>query len=163
MDDALLRRLRAEQSRALLYDADPHRAVMLACDLLVAGVDGDAVVALATESARTLPPDDANRLLAAVTAELGLPEPDLPTAVALIAADTCERILDRSIPAEVGTHGLYVVGYEGSSLSDLLPTVAALAERLEDDLGGRADDDLRARLDALAEAILNRLAAGDPA
>ncbi|MGC5323466.1 hypothetical protein ACPXB5_32550 [Micromonospora arida] len=46
MDDGLLRRLRAEQARALLDDADPHHAVMLACDLLVAGVDGDAVVVL---------------------------------------------------------------------------------------------------------------------
>lgn len=69
---------------------------MLACDLLVAGVDGDAVVALAAESARTLPAHDASRRLAAVSAELGLPEPDLPTAVALVAADTCERILDGS-------------------------------------------------------------------
>ncbi|MGW3794503.1 hypothetical protein ACWD8I_25500 [Micromonospora arida] len=162
MDDGLLRRLRAEQARALLDDADPHHAVMLACDLLVAGVDGDAVVALAAESARTLPAHDASRRLAAVSAELGLPEPDLPTAVALVAADTCERILDGSIPAEVGTHRLYVVGYEGSRLDDLLPAVAALARRLEDDLGGRADDDLRTRLAALARTTLNRLAR-DPA
>jgi hypothetical protein len=158
VDDSLLRRLRAEQARALLYDAEPHHAVMLACDLLAAGVDGDAVVALAAESARTLPAHDANRRLAAVTAELGLAEPDLATAVELIAADTCKRILDRSIPAEVGTHGLYVVGHEGSPLDDLLPAVAALAERLEDDLDGRADDDLRSRLDALARTILDRSA-----
>ncbi|MET8359230.1 hypothetical protein [Micromonospora sp. NPDC005171] len=162
MDDGLLRRLRAEQARALLDDADPHHAVMLACDLLVAGVNGDAVVALAAESARTLPPHDASRHLTAVTAELGLPEPDLPTAVALIAADTCERILDGSIPAEVGTHRLYVVGHDGSRLGDMLPAVAALAARLEDDLGGRADGDLRIRLAALARTILNRLA-NDPA
>jgi hypothetical protein len=163
VDDKLLRRLRAEQARALLDDADPHDAVMLACDLLVAGVNGDAVVALAAESARTLSAHDASRRLAAVTVELGLPEPDLPTAVALIAADTCERILDRNIPAEVGTHRLYVVGHEGSPLDDLLPAVTALAERLEVDLGGRADDDLRTRLAALARTILNRLAAGNPA
>ncbi|MEU1397454.1 hypothetical protein ABZ403_15505 [Micromonospora zamorensis] len=163
MDDELLRRLRTEQARALLEDADPHYAVMLACDLLVAGVNGDAVVALAAESARTLPAHDANRRLAAVTDELGLSEPDLPTAVALIAADTCERILDRSIPAEVGAHRLYVVGHEGSPLDDLLPAVAALAAHLEDDLGGRADDDLRTRLAALARTILSRLTAGDPA
>ncbi|WP_433308528.1 hypothetical protein ACQP0U_18095 [Micromonospora sp. CA-269861] len=162
MDDGLLRRLRAEQARALLDDADPHHAVMLACDLLIAGVTGDAVVALAAESARTLPAHDASRRLAAVVAELGLPEPDLPTAVALIAADTCERILDGSIPAEVGTHRLYVVGDEGSRLDDLLPAVAALARHLEDDLGGRSDDDLRTRLAALARTILNRLAK-DPA
>ncbi|WP_433260815.1 hypothetical protein ACQPWR_18390 [Micromonospora vinacea] len=162
MDDGLLRRLRAEQARALLEDADPHHAVMLACDLLVAGVDGDAVVALAAESARTPPPHDASRRLAAVTAELGLPDPDLPTAVALVAADTCERILDGSIPAEVGAHRLYVVGHEGSRQDDLLPAVAALARRLEDDLGGRADDDLRSRLGALARTILYRLAS-DPA
>jgi len=124
----------------------------------VAGVNGDAVVALAAESARTLPAHDANRRLAAVTAELGLAEPDLATAVELIAADTCERILDRSIPAEVGTHRLYVVGHEGSPLLDLLPAVAALAERLEDDLGGRADNDLRSRLDVVAQTILNCLA-----
>lgn len=130
---------------------------MLACDLLVAGVNGDAVVALAAESARTLPARDANRLLTAVTAELGLAAPDLATAVELVAADTCERILDRSIPAEEGTHHLYVVGHEGSPLDDLLPAVAALAGRLEDDLGGRADKDLHTRLDALARTILNRL------
>jgi hypothetical protein len=158
VDDGPLRRLRVEQARALLYDADPHQAVMLACDLLIAGVGGDAVVALATESARTLPARDADQHLAAVAAELGLPELDLPTAVALIAADTCERILDRSIPAEVGTHGLYVVGFEGSPLDDLLPAVAALAGRLEDDLGGRADNDLQIRLDALARTIVHRLA-----
>jgi hypothetical protein len=163
VDVGLLRRLRAEQARALLDNADPHHAVMLACDLLVAGVGGDAVVALAAESARTLSPYDANRRVAAIIAELGLPEPDLPTAVALIAADTCERILDRSIPAEVGAHRLYVVGYEGSRLDDLSPAVAALAKRLEDDLDGRADDDLRTRLASLARTILNRLAAGDPA
>ncbi|MDG4840271.1 hypothetical protein O7631_27400 [Micromonospora sp. WMMD967] len=163
MNDEPLRRLRTEQARALLEDADPHYAVMLACDLLVAGVNGDAVVALAAESARTLPAHDANRRLAAVTDELGLPEPDLPTAVTLIAADTCERILDRSIAAEVGTHRLYVVGHEGSPLDDLLPAVTALAAHLEDDLGGRADDDLRTRLAALARTILGRLAAGNPA
>ncbi|MEV7988541.1 hypothetical protein [Micromonospora sp. NPDC085948] len=156
MDDTLLRRLRVEQARALLDNADPHHAVMLACDLLVAGVDGEAVVALASESARTLPVHDANRRLAAVLAELGLGEPDLPTAVALIAADTAERILDGSITAEVGTHGLYVVGYEGSQLDDLLPAVSALASRLEDDLHGRADDELRTQLAALARTILNR-------
>jgi hypothetical protein len=158
VDDSLLRRLRTEQARALLYDADPHHAVMLACDLLVAGTNGEAVVALAADSARTLPAHDASRRLAAVTAELGLAEPDLPTAVELIAADTCERILDRSIPAEVGTHRLYVVGHEGSPLHDLLPRVTALAERLESDLSGRADSDLQTRLDALARTILNRLA-----
>ena len=158
MDDGLVRRLRAEQARALLYDADPHHAVMLACDLLVAGVDGDAVVALAGESARRLPPPVASRHLAAVAAELGFAEPDPPTAVALIAADTCERILVRSITAEVGTHRLYVVGHEGSPLDDLLPAVTALAGRLEDDLGGRADEDLRTRLDALARTMLDRLA-----
>lgn len=130
---------------------------MLACDLLAAGVDGDAVVALAAQSARTLSTHDANQHLAAVTAELGLAEPDLATAVELIAADTCERILDRSIAAGVGTHRLYVVGHERSPLSDLLPAVAALAERLEDELGGRADNDLQARLDALARTVLNRL------
>ncbi|MEH1169336.1 hypothetical protein V6V47_28550 [Micromonospora sp. CPCC 205539] len=162
MNDALLRRLRVEQARALLDDADPHHAVMLACDLLVAGVDGDAVVALAAESARTLQAYDANRRLAAVTAELGLPEPDLPTAVVLIAADTCERILDRSISVEVGAHRLYVVGHDGSPLGDLLPAVAALAAHLEDDLGGRADDDLHTRLAALARTILRRLEAGNP-
>ncbi|MEU7654061.1 hypothetical protein AB0C42_14805 [Micromonospora taraxaci] len=163
MDDELRHRLRTEQARALLDDADPHQAVMLACDLLMAGVNGDAVVALAAESARTLPAYDANRRLAAVIDELGLPELDLPTAVALIAADTCERILDYSIPAEVGTHRLYVVGYEGSPLDHLLPEVTALAAHLEDDLGGRADDDLRTRLGALARTILDRLKAENPA
>ena len=155
MDDSLLRRLRVEQARALLDDADPYHAVMLACDLLVAGSTGDAVVALAGESARTLPVPDANRRLAAVTAELGVPEPGLPAAVALIAADTCEAILDRSVPAEVGIHRLYVVGHEGSPLTGLLPAVAALAACLEDDLGGHADTGLRTRLDAVARTILN--------
>ncbi|MCZ7438702.1 hypothetical protein O7598_19985 [Micromonospora sp. WMMC241] len=155
MDDGLLHRLRVEQARALLGDADPHHAVMLACDLLVAGVEADAVVALAAESARTLPTHDANRRLAEVVAALGLPDPDLPTAVALVAADTCERILARSLAAEVGTHDLYVVGYEGSRLDDLLPAVTALAVRLEDDLDGRADDELRKRLATLARTILN--------
>ncbi|MGA4726918.1 hypothetical protein ACWEOS_13650 [Micromonospora taraxaci] len=163
MDDELHHRLRTEQARALLDDADPHQAVMLACDLLVAGVDSDAVVALAAESARTLPAYEANVRLAAVIGELGLPELDLPTAVTLIALDTCERILDRSISAEVGTHRLYVVGDEGSPLDDLLPAVAALAAHLEDDLGGRADDDLRARLAALARTIVDRLRAQHPA
>jgi hypothetical protein len=162
MEDRLLHRLRVEQCRALLDNADPHHAVMLACDLVVAGVDGDAVVALAAQSARTLPPYEANRRLAELTAELGLPEPDMPTAVALIAADTCERILDHSIPAEEAAHRLYVVGYEGSPVEDLLPAVSALAHRLEDDLRGRADDDLRTRLAALARTILSRLAPDDP-
>ncbi|MGC4814714.1 hypothetical protein ACLQ29_29645 [Micromonospora sp. DT228] len=163
MDTTLLRRLRVEQARALLDGVDPYHAVMLACDLLVAGVDGEAVVALASESARTLSAHDADRRLAAVIAELGLSEPDVSTAVALIAADTSERILDRRITAEVGTHGLYVVGYEGSQLDDLLPAVTALASRLEDDLGGRADDELRTQLAALARTILGREPAEDPA
>jgi hypothetical protein len=163
MDDDLLHRLRVEQSRAMLDNADPNRAVMLACDLVVAGVDGDAVVELAAQSARTLPPHEANRRLAALTAELGLPEPDLPTAVALGAANTCEQILDHSIPAEVAAHALYVVGYEGSPVQDLLPAVSALACRLEDDLGGQADHDLPTRLAALARTILSRLAPKDPA
>lgn len=145
MGDLLLRRLRVEQARALLDDADPHRAVTLACDLLVAGVDSDAVVALASESAWNLSVQDAHRHLTAVADELGLAEPDLPTAVTLIAADTCERILDRSITAEAGTYGLYVVGHEGSPLADLLPRVAALV-----------DDDL----DALARDILVRARSG---
>jgi hypothetical protein len=164
VDEVLLRRLRIEQARALLYDdADPHGSVMLACDLLVAGVDGDAVVALAAESARTLSRQDADRHLAAIADELGLPELDLPTAVTLTAADTCERILDRSVPAEVGIHRLYVVGFQDSPLDDLLPAVIALAGRLEDDLGGRADDDLRTRIVALARTVLERLTAAGPA
>ncbi|MFF4893429.1 hypothetical protein [Micromonospora chersina] len=61
------------------------------------------------------------------------------------------------------THRLYVVGHEGSRLEDLLPAVAALTERLEDNLGGRADDDLRTRLAAVARTILNRQEAGVPA
>ncbi|WP_285551828.1 hypothetical protein [Actinoplanes regularis] len=162
MDDGLLRRLRTEQARVLFDDADPHEAVMLACDLLVAGVDGDAVVTLASESVRTLSARDANRRLAAVVAELGLAELELPVAVALVAGDTCERILDRRLRTEEGIHGLYVVGHEGSPLDDLLPAVAALAGRLEDDLGGRADDELRSGVAALARAILNRLASGVP-
>ncbi|WP_051366702.1 hypothetical protein [Hamadaea tsunoensis] len=74
VNDDLLRRLRTEQARALLDHAEPHYAVMLACDLLVAGVDGEAVTALASESARSLPAHSANRRLAAVVSELGLPE-----------------------------------------------------------------------------------------
>jgi hypothetical protein len=163
VDDGLLRQLRVEQARALLDHADPHHAVMLACDLLVAGVEGEAVVALAAESSRTLPTHDADRHLAAIIAELGLPELDLSTAVALVAADTSERILDQSIPAEVGAHGLYVVGYEGSRLDDLLPAVTALASRLEDDLDGRADDDLRTQLATLARTVLHRTTADDRA
>jgi hypothetical protein len=143
VDDTLLRRLRTEQARALLSDADPRQAVMLACDLLVAGITSEAVVTLATESPRTLPPYDAARQLSAVAAELGLAEPDLPTAVELIAAETAERILDRSISAEEGTYALYVVGHEGSPLSDLLPQVT-----------DRAADH---RLDALARTILDRV------
>ncbi|MFC4071965.1 hypothetical protein [Actinoplanes subglobosus] len=69
---------------------------MLACDLLVAGVSGDVVAALAAESARTLSADDANRRLAPVTTELGLAEPDLATAVDLIAADTCRSSTEAS-------------------------------------------------------------------
>ncbi|MFD6262464.1 hypothetical protein ACFWFK_15140 [Micromonospora chalcea] len=159
MNDDLLRRLRTEQARALLDDADPYDAVMLACDLLVAGVGSEAVTALAAEPARTLVTHEANRRLAAVVAELGLREPDLPTAVVLIAADTCERILDGSLPVEAGTHGLYVVGYEGSPLDGLLPAVTTLAAHLEDDLDGRADDELRIRLAALARIILDRIRA----
>ncbi|MEU7172543.1 MULTISPECIES: hypothetical protein [Micromonospora] len=161
MNDDLLRRLRTEQARALFDDADPYHAVMLACDLLAAGVDSEAVTVLAAEPARTLATHEANRRLAAVVAELGLPEPGLPTAVALIAADTCERILDGTLPAEAGTHGLYVVGYQGSPLDDLLPAVIALAAYLEDDLGARADDELRTRLTALARIILDRIRAQD--
>ncbi|RAO25253.1 hypothetical protein MED15_01016 [Micromonospora noduli] len=100
MDDELLRRLRTEQARALLDDADPHYAVMLACDLLVAGVNGDAVVALAAESARTLPAHDANRRLAAVTAlaahlEDGLggrADNDLRTRLAALARTILSRL-----------------------------------------------------------------------
>ncbi|MFV2113676.1 hypothetical protein ACFHW0_15230 [Micromonospora sp. LOL_025] len=55
MENDLQRRLRTEQAWALLDDANPHHAVMLACDLLVAPGDSEAVVALAAESARTLP------------------------------------------------------------------------------------------------------------
>jgi hypothetical protein len=161
VDEGLLRRLRTEQARMLLFDADPQVAVMLACDLLVAGVDGEAVMALAGESARTLPVNDADRRLADVIEELGLPEPDPATAVTLLAADTCERILARSVPVEDAIHRLYVVGHEDSPLSDLRPVVSALAGRLEDELCGRADDDLRARTDTFARDVLRRL--GRPA
>ncbi|MFG2011406.1 hypothetical protein ACGFNF_20300 [Micromonospora sp. NPDC048868] len=56
-----------------------------------------------------------------------------------------------------------MVGHEGGPLDDLLPTVAALAAHLDDDLGGRADDDLQTRLAALARIILNRLTTKDSA
>ena len=54
---------------------------------------------LAAEPARTLSTHEANRRLAAVTSELGLAEPDLAIAVELIAAGTCERILDHKAAA----------------------------------------------------------------
>ncbi|MEU8112754.1 hypothetical protein [Micromonospora sp. NPDC048947] len=51
MDDELLRRLRTEQARALLGDADSHHVVMLACDrrrarLMITGSPDRTAIAL---------------------------------------------------------------------------------------------------------------------
>jgi hypothetical protein len=143
----------------LLIGAGPQHAVMLACNLLLAPPSTATLwrrsrlghrQRMTCIGACRRPP-----------VHWGLPQPEPPTAVALIAADTCERVLDRSIPPRREPHRLSVVGHEGSTLGDLLAAVAALADRLDDDLGGLAAN-LRTRLDALTRALLHRPAAANP-
>jgi hypothetical protein len=106
-----LRRVRTEQAKSVLFDrVEAGPAVRLACDLLVAGVDDEAVTALAAESTRTLSDHDAERRLPAVTESLGIAVPSTAEAVALPAVDTCRRILDGALDIGAGAHGLLVIG-----------------------------------------------------
>jgi hypothetical protein len=161
----LQHRLRVEWAKAKLLSGglDPAPAVMLACDLLVAGVDDEPVVALAAESARTLSAHDAERRLTAVVEALGVAEPSTPEGVALIAADTCQGILSGSLPVEDAAHRLYVVGHDGSTLDEFTPAVTELVGHLENDLLGTADELFTAKLNALARRILESPALRDGA
>ena len=159
LTDELVRRLRTEwaKTRVLSEGLDPGHAVMLACDLLVAGSDDDTVAALAAESARTLSVHDAERRLLAVADVLGVAEPSDAESVVLVAADTCRRILSGSLQAERGAHRLLVVGHDGSDLDEFTPVVLDLVGHLEENLRGTADEPFRADLDAMARRILKSI------
>ena len=136
---------------------DPGPAVMFACDLLVAGIDSEAVVALAVESPTGLSVAAAEKLLAALLRETGVPEPTTAEAVALVAADVCVRMLDRTLPVEAGGQRLLVVGHEDSGLFEVRDAVLSLLDRLEEE---PADSGLRADLLAVARELHARLGGG---
>lgn len=155
-------RVRTEWAKAEVLSGglDPDRAVMLACDLLVAGIEDEAVVALAAESARTLSVHDAERRFTDMAEALGVVRPSTAEAVVLVLADTCHRILDGSLPIREGTHRLLVTGHDGSPLSDRVPAVLDLLDRLEEDLSGGADVTVRTAIEALARDLLTILGPG---
>ncbi|SBT37860.1 hypothetical protein [Micromonospora auratinigra] len=153
--DELARRLRLARAYLVVEQVEPAYAVLLACDLLAAGVDGDAVVALAIESTRTLIQPHADRLLDAVLTELAVPEMDRPTAARLVTADVCDRLAAGALSVEDAAHqllGSLAQEPDRAAVDRLLP----LLDRLEYDLRGHADAQLRAELLRFAEQVRAR-------
>lgn len=132
---------------------------MLACDLLVEGVDGDAVTALAVQSPRALPVHEAERLLDDLVRELAVPQPTALQAGDLVAADVCARMLDGSLRLEDGAHQLLgAVAHEGAFGAAVVDPLLALLDRLEYDLHGSADPEMRRALLNFAQALAERQA-----
>jgi hypothetical protein len=129
---------------------EPADAVLLAGDLLAAGVDGDAVVALAMESTRTLAPH-----LAAMLAELAVPEPAMAVAARLVSVDTCGRLAAGTFAVEAGAHrllGSLAQEPDQPAVDRLMP----LLDRLEYDQRGHADAELREEILRFAREVRAR-------
>ncbi len=139
----------------LVDDVEPADAVLLACDLLAAGVDDAAVVALAIESTRSLPEHQADRLLRDMLTTLGVPEPGQATAARLATVGTCERLAAGTLAVERGAHRL--LGTLTQEPDDAAVTrLLTLLDRLECDLRGQADPALRAEILHFAREVRAR-------
>ena len=145
----LSRRVTLLNAEYSLAKAKGSECVWLACDLLVAGVDGPAVAELAAAST-DMSFSDGEPLIVAMLDELGFPRLDGVTAVWTLARDIVQRLL----------------AGEPSAGAELWPLLRAVD--FPDDLGllteglfeiellyraGR-DDELAARWTTLAEDVL---------
>ncbi|MBF9130796.1 hypothetical protein I0C86_17785 [Plantactinospora sp. S1510] len=151
----LHRRTELAYAHLVVDDVEPTEAVMLACDLLAADVDGESTVRLAIASAVSLPPYAAERMLRDMLVELGIPEPDPGRAARLASASICAQIMNGTLRAERGGHRL-------------LGTLAQLAEAeaeagagagtgAEAGAGTGAKADAEAGADAYNEAVARLL------
>jgi hypothetical protein len=150
-------RTRAEVAYAHLVvdDIEPSTAIVLAGDLVVAGIDCQAVKNLATQSAVSLGVHDAEQLLRAMLDEVGVPEPDVPTAAELATGDICARLLDGTLSVERGGHRLLGTLSQEKDQAGLT-LLLHLLDELEYDLRGDSDDDWRENLLNLARALTVR-------
>ncbi|GAA4607619.1 hypothetical protein BJY16_006425 [Actinoplanes octamycinicus] len=153
-DHDLQRRLRLASAQLVIERVEPREAVLLACDLLAAGASGGATLELAIQSSSRLHQNDADELLRAMLADWQIASTDLERSAEIVAHDLCRRLLARSLrPEECGHRLLGALAQTGDrAVTDRL---LALLDRLEFELGGRADDDLERELRALARIVLD--------
>lgn len=152
LPDDLRWRLRVAAADLLIGPADPRDAVMLACDLLVAGASGDATVKLAIQRIADLSYGEVEWLLMEMLREWGIEEPDDVTAGRILSLDLSRRYLAGELPPESTGHRL-LGGLDAADDRNRSRRLLALLDRLEDDLGGHADDEFRAGLAALAREV----------
>lgn len=172
----LHRRAELAYAHLVVDDVEPAEAVMLACDLLVAGVDGEWTVRLAIASAHSLPPYAAERMLRDMLVELGIPEPDPARAARLASAGICAQIMDGTLRAERGGHRLLGTlaqlseaeaeagagagvgaGTDVDAYNEAVAHLLRLLDRLEYDLAGEADEAFAEDLRRLASDVAARI------
>ncbi|MFC6022464.1 hypothetical protein ACFP2T_40700 [Plantactinospora solaniradicis] len=154
----LRRRAELAYAHLVVDDVEPAEAVMLACDLLAADVDGESTVRLAIASTRSLPPYAAERMLRDMLVELGIPEPDPGHAARLASASICAQIMDGTLRVERGGHRLLgTLAQLGEAHADAgneaVGRLLRLLDRLEYDLAGEADAAFSADLRRLASDL----------
>ncbi|MBE1484579.1 hypothetical protein [Plantactinospora soyae] len=154
----LHRRAELAYAQLVVDDVDPAEAVMLACDLLAADLDGEATVALAIASTRSLAPYAAERMLRDMLDEVGIPEPEPGRAAQVATACVCARIIDGTLSVAEGGHRLLgtlaqLADADPDADSEAVGRLLRLLDRLEYDLGGVADPAFREDLHRLASDI----------
>lgn len=157
----LHRRAELAYAHLVVDDVEPAEAVMLACDLLAADVDGESTVRLAIQSSGSLPPYAAERMLRDMLAELGIPEPDPGRAARLASASICAQIMNGTLRAERGGHRLLgtlaqLSEAEADAHNEAVGRLLRLLDRLEYDLAGEADAAFNEDLRRLASDLAAR-------
>jgi hypothetical protein len=135
-------------------EVEPREMVMLACDLIVEDPSGEATLELAIQSPAQLTPDHTEVLLRELLAEWGIDARAPSQSAEIVALDMSRRLLDGTLKPRTGGHLLLGVLAQGVNRQQQVDQLLRMLDRLEDDLGGRADDAFRAGLEALAGDIL---------
>jgi hypothetical protein len=153
----LSRRLALANARYSLGMTAVGDCVRLACNLIVAGVDGPAVVELAGESPN-LTRLDGTPLVGAMFEELGLPRVAEETAAWIFAQDIAARMLSAELSLAAGGGEFWALCSGEDFSADLNLIVAGLCEwDCLIDTGADAST-IRAFLTRLAEDVLREAA-----
>jgi hypothetical protein len=138
-EEELRRRLLLASAQLVIGEIQADEVVMLACDLVAEGTSGEATLELAIQSPAQLGRNHAGALLRQMLAEWEIDAPAQQQSAELVAFDLCRRLLDGTLAPETAGHRLL-----GALTQSVNPARAdrllRLLDRLEYDLGGRADE-----------------------